>query len=432
MDGPPKRETPHPSQLGGEKGNGAESQDAIGIHGDDTRAHVVAQYRRDRWWLQGQIAHLCRVDARARAPESHPSRVHRVTGCSWIRVDDLSHVRPAGRSTMHYKGLMTCGSVWSCPICASKIQERRRQEVEQLTAWMESQGKTALMVSYTFPHNSGQSLSELLAYQARALDVLRSSRGYRKLKLRMGYAGMVRSLEVTHGDNGWHPHTHELLVCNPDVPAEWLQHELTKLWMKACLDAGLPVPDGCAFYRHAVDVTANAASDYLAKMDDQTKWGISHELTKSSSKQGRRSGSHPFKLAAQVSTGSLFIEYVHAMKGKRQLYWSNGLKSAVGVLDKTDEEIAQEETATVDLVIDYHPGAWAYVAGNDARNELTEAAEKGGAAGAYAFIRQLGFDHPKDYHHDRPEASPRQHRPMAQSTKRDDAVRVLQAAILAG
>ena len=202
--------------------------------------------------------------------------------------------------------------------------------------------------------------------------------------------------------------------------------------MKACLDVGMPIPDEVAFYRHAVDVTANAAAAYLAKMDDQTKWGISHELTKSSSKQGRRSGSHPFKLAGKASTGSLFIEYVHAMKGKRQLYWSEGLKAAVGVQDKTDEQLAQEEATTVDLVIDYHPESWRWVAGNDARNELTEAAEKGGARGAYAFLAQLGFDHPKDYHHDRPEASPRQHRPMAQSTKRDDAVRVLQAAILAG
>jgi hypothetical protein len=401
VDAPHKRETPHPSELGGEKGDGAEVSRATPecARGDDTRAEVVTQYRRDRWWLQGQIAQLCRADARAHFPEIHANRVHRVVGCSWIRVDDLSHVRPAGRTSMHYKGLMTCGSVWSCPICAAKIQERRRQEVEQLTVWMLAHGKSALMVSYTFPHNSDQSLAQLLEWQAHALRRLRTSKGYRKIKERIAYSGMVRSLEVTHGDNGWHPHTHELLVCAPDVPAQWLQHELTKLWMKACLDVGIPVPDEVAFYRHAVDVTANAAGDYLAKMDDQTKWGISHELTKSSSKQGRRNGSHPFKLASKTSTGHHFIEYVHAMKGKRQLYWSDGLKARVGVDEKSDEELAEEQVARVDLAIDYHPEAWAYVVGNDARNELTEAAEKGGAIGAYHFLRQLGFDHPTEYCH---------------------------------
>ena len=27
---------------------------------------------------------------------------------------------------------------------------------------------------------------------------------------RQGFKGLIRSLEVTHGANGWHPHTHEL------------------------------------------------------------------------------------------------------------------------------------------------------------------------------------------------------------------------------
>lgn len=52
-------------------------------------------------------------------------------------------------------------------------------------------------------------------------------------------------------------------------------------------------------------------------------------------------------LAADVSTSGLFMEYVNAIKGSRQLVWSRGLKAAVGVDDKTDEEIAQEEATRV-------------------------------------------------------------------------------------
>lgn len=401
MATPHKRETPHPCELGGRRGNGADLAGATPecARVDDTRAAAVAQYRRDRWWLQSQIAHLCRVDAQKLAPQSHRVGIHRVIGCAWVRVGDLSHVRAAGRPTMFYKGLMTCGSVWSCPLCAAKIQERRRQEVQKLTDWMVSNDKRGLMASYTLPHNRNQTLRELLDFQAHALRRMRSSKGYRQLKQQIGYAGMVRALEVTHGDNGWHPHTHELLVCNPGVDPKMVQLTLSKLWMKACLDSGLPVPDECAFYRYAVDVTADASGDYLAKMDDQKKWGISHELTKSSSKQGRRNGSHPFKLAANASTGSLFIEYAHAMKGKRQLHWSHGLKAFVGLLEKTDEEIAKEKVANADFFIDYHPEVWKLVRGNDARNELTELAEKGGAPAAYAFITALGFNHPKQYAH---------------------------------
>ena len=31
----------------------------------------------------------------------------------------------------HYSGLQSCGSVWACPVCASKISERRRLEVSK-------------------------------------------------------------------------------------------------------------------------------------------------------------------------------------------------------------------------------------------------------------------------------------------------------------
>jgi hypothetical protein len=400
-----------------------------GCHkGDSTPAKTARDYRRERFALHSHISQICRADARANFAGQHANRVHRVIGCNWIQVDDLSHVKPVGKESMHYKGLMTCGSVWSCPICAAKVQERRRQEVVKLTTWASANGKQGPMVSYTFPHNPDQTLAQLLDFQAHALRRLRKSRAYCALMSRIGYAGMVRSLEVTHGVNGWHPHTHELLLCDPAVDAAWLQMQLAKLWMKACLDVGLPVPDEAAFYRHSVDVTADAAAGYLAKMDDQSKWGISHELTKSSSKQGRRTGSHPFRLAMQTSTSALFVEYVHAMKGKRQLYWSNGLKAAAGVDEKTDEELAREDVSEVVQAIEYHPDAWPVVRGNDARNELTEAAEKGGAAAAFAFLALLGFDHPKGYRHDREQRATQTPRQVAQISQRHAPVRVLQAA----
>ena len=30
-----------------------------------------------------------------------------------------------------YQGLMSCGGIWTCPVCAAKISERRRQELKQ-------------------------------------------------------------------------------------------------------------------------------------------------------------------------------------------------------------------------------------------------------------------------------------------------------------
>jgi hypothetical protein len=130
-------------------------------------------------------------------------------------------------------------------------------------------------------------------------------------------------------------------------------------------------------------------------MDDQNKWGLSHEMTKSSSKQGRLSGVHPFQLANQDATAHLFVEYVRAMKGQRQLVWSRGLKKLAGVLDKSDEQIAAEEVTKADDRIPVPIDAWRYVLGNDARWELTVAAKYGGGAAVAEYLYYLGYNSPE-------------------------------------
>jgi len=359
----------------------------------------VDDYARERYRLDGQIKRILRADAKKRAPEKFPGDVYRTIDCTWCRVADLSMVRPADRDSYHYKGLATCGSVWVCPLCASKIQERRRQEVEQAIAWAAAQERAGYVVSLTFPHRVDQPLRDLLKLQREALAHMRSSRAYKELMKRCKLAGRIRALEVTHGQNGWHPHTHELLFLDPKVPAAWLREVLADLWLKSCRKVGLfrdDRDDEADFLRYSVDVRAGdeGTADYLAKMDDQTKWGLSHEVTKSSSKQGRRTGSHPFKLATNPATHGLFLEYVEAMKGSRQLIWSRGLKAAVGVVEKSDEEIAREEVAKVVDQIPVPDRAWRVVLGNDARWELTYAAKSGGAPAVAEFLILLGYKEP--------------------------------------
>ena len=356
-------------------------------------------YTRARYATHSHIRQLLIVQAKKEQPEKHPGNVYRTAACTWVPIGAPAAVRPAGRESWHYKGLATCGSVWVCPICASKIQERRRVEVAAAVIYSASIDRSPVMVSYTFPHRLDQPLALLLRLQADAIKHLRGSRGYIASMLRISNAGRIRSLEVTHGQNGWHPHTHELLFVDPKMPAEWLRNELANLWLKACTKVGLFRPgldDESAFLRHSVDVRAGDAgvSDYLAKLDDQSKWTTAHELTKSSSKQGKRTGRHPFALALQTSTSALFLEYVQAMKGQRQLVWSRGLKAAVGIEDKTDDEIAAEETEIAAAIIPITRAQWRVVVGNDARWELLHAAKTGGATGVADLLLILGHREP--------------------------------------
>lgn len=396
VDGPPKTTNP-PEVAASEGPKSLSGGDRLG---DKDTTKRREDYARERYALHGSIRrHLIGAAAKSH-PGHHPGNVYRTAACTWVAIDGVTMVRPADRETYHYKGLATCGSVWVCPLCAAKIQERRRQEVLQAVVIKEQQGLGAVMLSLTFPHNSTQALALLLDLQQQALKSLRESRGYKSLMKQIGSSGRIRALEVTHGANGWHPHTHELLFVKPGTSSERLEDRLAELWLGACRRVGLFDPKKTReadFLRYSVDVQEadDAVGEYLAKIDQAAKWNVSHELTKSSSKQGRRSGQHPFRLAMERSTSALFLEYVDAMKGARQLVWSRGLKSEVGIDDKTDQELAQEETSRAIDSIDISRPAWRVVLGNDARWEMTEAARKGGASEVAALLRLLGYQENK-------------------------------------
>ena len=391
--GPPEIKTPHPSELGGRKGKRGETSPE-GRHAETTAKAVKAR-RALRFQAQGQAQRLLTARARAVHPDRYPGDVFRTAACLWSRVSDVGVRQSIEHGTAHYTGLATCGSVWACPTCAAKIQERRRQEIEVAMTWATAQGFVAIMPTFTFPHRSFHTLADLLEKQARAFRLFRQTRGYRRVMERIGFRGLIRSLEVTHGANGWHPHTHELWFCGSVVP-DSLRVELAHLWLQACISADLvdAADDHDAFLRHAVHVQVDGtAGDYLAKQDDSRSWGLAHEVAKATSKLGRAKGVHPHQFLVRKSSGDdvLFLEYVEGMKGRRQLFWSPGLKACAQVSEKSDEEIAAESIERARLVHALTPGAWLVVRGNDARAEVLDAAEEGGSLGVEALLRSLGW-----------------------------------------
>ncbi|WP_428836438.1 hypothetical protein, partial [Streptomyces erythrogriseus] len=170
-------------------------------------------------------------------------------------------------------------------------------------------------------------------------------------------------------------------------------------WEAACARAGLLDPADflkvAAFLVHGVDVKRDmTCGDYLAKQDDSRSWGFSHEIAKATSKAGRRKGFHPHHLLVRKAAGddALFLEYHKAMKGARQLFWSPGLKARVGLLDLSDEVIADESRDPADLLAHVLDDAWRIVRNNDAHAELLDAAETGGAPAVRSLLVSLGYD----------------------------------------
>lgn len=330
----------------------------------------------------------------AKATGAHRNK-YRVAKCLYVPYSEIGVMRSVEHGTSHYKGLITCGSVWACPVCTAKIQERRRGEIQQAIEWGNRNGMKPVMVTFTFPHTAFDKLKDMLNRQKDAFSKLRSGRPWRSLKDKIGYHALIRSLEVTHGENGWHPHTHELWFTTSPDELSRAKEELIDLWQSACQKVGLLSDDPkkvSAFRKHSVDIrqTDDVASEYMAKQDDSRKWGTADEIAKGNTKKGRATGVHPHHFLVRQATGDekLYLEYIDGMKGKSQIFWSKGLKDEVGVNDVTDEELAEKEEDPSVLLGLLTFEDWKYVRKNDRANLLDEA-EKGGWAGVMNLVESL-------------------------------------------
>lgn len=301
----------------------------------------------------------------------------------------------ADRRRAVYGGLQTCGSVWVCPVCAAKVSERRRVELDRAATEWRSRGGELALLTLTHPHESDDSLSDLLRAEQAAMSAFWGHFSVRRALRDVGCVGHVRGWEVTHGRfahaNGWHPHFHVLLFVRAGVDLDALRSGLYPYWLSACRRAGLRDPSLARGLR--VDAGTRAA-EYVTKWgadearagEAAQRWGVACELAKSHIKRGSAGQAEtPFDLLRSVHVGGdsgareLFCEYARAFRGKRQLVWSRGLRDLLALgEDLTDEQIAALHEDDLALLGRLSPEDWRSVLRADVRGELLELARSGG------------------------------------------------------
>lgn len=219
----------------------------------------------------------------------------------------------------HWHGVMTCNSVHACPVCSAKIRVEKRTKIERAmrigaraASWFN--GATWRMLTVTLRHNGTESLLSLRKGVMGAWRRMRQNGTIQRLWKKRVFAS-VRAIEVTHGENGWHPHLHIVILST-----EWSADELATLeraWCEAVLDelGEQAEPDPAVGLRWTRE-RANTAY-YLSKL------GL--EMTHIAAKRARGITSrNQWDIARDAVKGdersiALWREYELAMKGVRAI-----------------------------------------------------------------------------------------------------------------
>jgi hypothetical protein len=302
--------------------------------------------------------------------------------------------RPGGA---RLTGLCTCHSVWVCPICAPEIRAARGFQIARAVATTLEGGSGVSFGTGTLSHGSGHSLRSTYSLVVAAWGATYRDYSLRRFREQNGYSGFVRTTEVTHGVNGWHPHLHWLDFWEQLLSAELLREyedRMYRAWAAAVArlsdrvvsrDRGvlvLPVASG----------SSSAFGNYLTEMSINS---ASFELTSISTKKARLSGLSPFEILAKVyGPGSkpwvdLWWEYESATRGRRMLGSSRGLLARLGLSE--DDPVPSEVGEVVAYVSadDWSAIRWFNNSGLAGVQAILEAAAVGGQVAVDEAVRIL-------------------------------------------
>jgi len=370
-------------------------------------------FERDRWAMQNHAAKLLkshRISYCLRSPISKNES---------IKVVSRAPYKKSGEKRFGFTGLQCCGNVHGCPMCSSRISLHRENEVRHVSDWAKSNGYLVAMLTLTHPHQKFDllrwQLDCLLGYNENekrvrgAMYHFRNSRAFRNLKL----VGDIKKFEVTHGQNGWHPHHHIMLIIDPKKCNHLDQVALYEAWARACEKAGLERPSLRRGLKLDIAQNDDDISGYISKMGT---WDMAQEMTKDQSKKSKIDGKTQWQLLRASKDGdrlcgSLYVEYIEVTKGVNSLVFSRGLKALVKLDDVTDQALADDVDSVENVVFEFvkmwlnfkagmEVGSyqveglrlWHLIMTFGSRFELLKAAKEGGHSACYRYIIKLVID----------------------------------------
>jgi hypothetical protein len=328
-----------------------------------------------------------------------------------------------------FKGVMTCGSPWDCPVCGGVIAERRRGELRELLVFLRDYGAVPALTVLTQHHTATESCAAVVKRLDGDRRRMMMTREYKRLVVKYGIMidGRLRlhfvgGPETTTGYNGFNYHWQGAYILAPGSDAAEFERECRDLWYRVRGYSFLPpgasgerVPADMNAWQHGCKVSSKEGdlAEYVTKFGRLPNWDLSEELALSFRKRGRDGHSKhytPMELLELASAGddragAVWVEWASAMKGKSSLRFSPGLLDWAGMRSATDEEIAED---TSDYLVDLayiSKFVWSLIRGDrpglgdgaglaDRRSELLAVGDSGSRVLVAEWLAALvrGFD----------------------------------------
>lgn len=210
-----------------------------------------------------------------------------------------------------------------CPVCSWRLALQRSGEMMSALSHIAADGRklSAAMITLTIKNVSAEGLSEAISAILAAWSRLRKRNAWTKW-----VDGYARSIEITKGKRGYHPHMHIFIIWREGYQKNISQRELCDLWRAALRADYTPICDIRSAYDSgsAADPYADEWNRVMSAAIEATKYALSGKVT--------HGISDPNELAALAL----------AVRGRRLLAYGGIIADARAALNFSDDDTAAD------------------------------------------------------------------------------------------
>ena len=278
-------------------------------------------------------------------------------------------------------GLRTCQNVWACPTCYSKRIAEAGTAIQRGVVEAQKSGHAFSLLTLTCSHAWADDPGVVRRGLLKAWGDLQRRAGWRRLRV----VDHARRVELTFGQNGWHPHIHVLVVHLRELSEDEridAEGALWEAWHAAVVrQLG---PGHAPSAKHGLDLRRSRKHDYLAKL------GL--ELTDVIGKKGKGSLT-PLQVLSKACDGdarmqTVWQQFCKAMKGCRMLEFRRESPYFKTAEKAVERELAErpEQTPIATIAASDWDAARSH---RDVHWRLLEAAEGGGMDGVSRELARI-------------------------------------------